>query len=155
MALTTLLFLIALGFAVLMVELFLTPGATFFGIIGVILMLAGIVMTYASHGAMTGNITLVVTFVSSIIATILAFRKFESGEFGLKEELDGRVNELTDLDVDVLDRGKAIGDLKPHGRALFSEKVYNVDSRGEFIDEGTPIEIVQITDQKIFVRAIK
>lgn len=155
MALTSLIFLIAVGFAVLMVELFFLPGTSFFGAIGVIIMIIGIAMTYVNHGASTGHTVLVLSCITSFVATLIAFRRFENSDLGLKTELDGRVNELTDIKVDVLDRGLAFGDIKPQGRARINGDIYNVDSLGEFIEDKVPIEIVKITEQKIFVRPIK
>gem|GEM_PF-783505 len=155
MGLTSLIFLIAIGFAVLMVELFFLPGTSFFGAIGVLIMIVGIVLTYMNHGANTGHATLVLTSIVSVVATFIAFRKFTNSDLGLKAELDGRVNELKDLKVDVLDRGVAFGDIKPQGRARIGGNLYNVDSLGEFIEDKRDIEIVKITDQKIFVRPIK
>jgi len=151
----TLIFLIAIGFAVLLVELFFLPGTSVFGAIGLLIMIIGIGLTYSNHGASTGHATLVISLAVSLVATIVAFRRFENSDLGLKTELDGRVNELKDLKIDVLDRGVAFGDIKPHGRARIDGQLYNVDSLGEFIEDKRPVEIVKITDQKIFVRPIK
>ena len=47
--------------------------------------------------------------------------------------------------------GSATSMLRPVGRGRFGRKTYMVVSRGEFIEEGTPIEIVQVDGNRYVV----
>ena len=56
--------------------------------------------------------------------------------------------------VKVGDEGKTISALRPYGKAIFSERFYEVKSSENFIDENKKIKIINILQDKIMVKKI-
>jgi membrane protein implicated in regulation of membrane protease activity len=52
------------------------------------------------------------------------------------------------------DVGRALSTIKNSGQAEFGETIADVVSQGEFIDEGSKVEIVEIDGDKIIVRPV-
>jgi membrane-bound serine protease (ClpP class) len=52
------------------------------------------------------------------------------------------------------DRGEVIAKLRPAGKARFGEAVVDVVCEGEFIDNGTTIEIIEIRGNRVVVRDV-
>jgi len=49
-------------------------------------------------------------------------------------------------------RGLSVTKLRPTGKARFGDEVLNVDTDGEFINEGEVVEIVEASGNRILVR---
>ena len=52
------------------------------------------------------------------------------------------------------DKGKTSSALRPYGKAVFSDKFYEVKSSENFIDENKKIKIINILQDKIIVKKI-
>ncbi|MCL4692035.1 MAG: nodulation protein NfeD, partial [Candidatus Hydrogenedentes bacterium] len=52
-------------------------------------------------------------------------------------------------------KGVATSMLRPAGRGRFGDKTYQVVSRAEFIEEGTPITIVEVEGNRYVVDRVK
>ena len=154
MSLSVLIIILSLGFVLLMIELFFLTGVLKIGIGGLIIMLIAIIFIYMYYGSEYGNIILTVSIAGSLIAFLLAFKVLERGNIGLQEVIDGKVNVLTNIKLRKGDVGEAFGDIKPVGRAKFTQKIYQVDSEGDFIEDGSQVVIIEINKQKIIVEKL-
>ena len=60
---------------------------------------------------------------------------------------DGRT-----LGLEVGMKGISISDIKPFGKASFSDELYEVKSESGFIEVGKTVEIIKIENNKIIVK---
>ncbi|MGL5096511.1 MAG: NfeD family protein, partial [Planctomycetia bacterium] len=168
--------LFLLGLLLLAVELFVLPGFGVTGLAGVALVLVSLVLasqsfvlpqTEAEARLLLRNVGVVtasLTFFMVIAATTA--RHFQSLPFFRRimlappdastdvyadatEDDDAPVHPDAEL-VGVV--GAAVSPLRPAGRVKIGERTVDVVTTGEFIDVGTPVEIVLATATRIVVR---
>ena len=133
MSWTIILAIILIGLFLAVVELYLIPGTTVVGLIGALIVIIGVYMAFSHHGLKAGMITMLATIVISAVMFVGAFKMFASGKFAVQEEIDGKVDQLKDVQVEVGDLGKALGAIKPYGKALVNGSRIEVQSNGDFI----------------------
>jgi len=143
---------IILGLLIIMVEVFLVPGTTVIGVIGVIIVVVGVYLSYTEHGTATGNITLAVSSTVAGVLLYVGFKAYTSKKFSLNTTLDGKVNVLDESAAAVGDKGFTSSDLKPNGKATINNQKIEVFSLGEFIESGVKVEVIKISGNKIFVK---
>lgn len=145
---------IAFGLLLILVEVFLIPGTTFVGLVGTMVVIAGVVVAYVDHGTKAGNIAFGISAVASGILVYIGFKAYTSRKFSLNDVIDGKVNELEDTEIRPGEKGETITNLRPNGKAIFGDKKIEVYSLGEFIDDRQPIEVAKISGNKIFVKPL-
>lgn len=170
--------LFVVGAALLALELFVIPGFGVTGVVGILLMLAGIVLACQTvllprteADVRTLATTMGVLVVSMIIsggAALVMSRYF--GALPLFKHLvlvpppaaataatgpndavpagDGRQSLLGQT-------GIAATPLVPAGKARFGDRQYDVLTDGDFIDAGTNVKVVSIQGNRMFVRREK
>ena len=144
--------LIAVGILLLLLEVLVIPGTGFAGIAGFAAIAGGIWVAYADLGTQTGNIVLGVTIVVNIIAVWLGIRSKTWKKAALRSTINGKVNIIDNLNLKVGDTGTTISRCAPMGKAEFNNHFVEVDSRGEFIDQNTLVEIIKIDNNKIYIK---
>ncbi len=147
--------IILVGLLLVFLEIFLIPGTTLFGIVGGIALVIGVVLIYSNYGTKWGNISASVTFVAVIIAVIAGFRVIESNKLAMKGEITGKVNVLDRGECKVGDKGLAVTELRPNGKGMFNGNKIDIYSNGEYIQRDSEVEIIKITNDKIFVKQSK
>lgn len=150
----TVISLIVVGIVLVVVEIIFVPGTTVVGLLGGVLAIVGVVLSFNYFGNQTGWYTLAGTSVLSggLLYWSLRTRAWE--RFSLKTTIDGRVNEI---DVDVLkvgDEGSAVSALRPIGKAEIGGKLFEVTSLGVYVETGTKIRIVRVSSNQIVVEPI-
>ncbi len=150
----TIITLILIGIFLVIAEILFIPGIFFVGIIGVLCSLYGVYLSYDYFDSQTGTMVLIGTTILNILALVISFRGKTWRRFSLRESHDAKVNEDLSIDLKVGDRGTTVSTLKPIGKAIFNEKVIEVRSKGNYIDENVEIEIERIDTPKIFVKTI-
>jgi membrane-bound ClpP family serine protease len=73
---------------------------------------------------------------------------------GLKTNIDSRVTPFETDRIHPGDHGKTITRLAPMGKAVVNEVVCEAKSTGNFIDENTEIEVLQVLSTQIIVKPI-
>lgn len=144
--------LIALGWILLFLEIFIIPGITILAVIGIVLMLSGIYFSFSHFGETTGWITSIVTFAISALSLVIAMRSGFWKKLSLRDTLDSRMNEEDLTKVKVGDEAIAVSRVAPVGKAQIGEDLIEVHSLSGYIDEGTTLEVVKISMNKIFVK---
>lgn len=147
--------LIFLGVFLIFVEIFVIPGATFFGIGGAVLLIVGIWGTYSMYDTIYGNIAVASSVFIFFILFFAGKKLLSKDKVYLKDAINSRVNEIEEYNLKVGDTGKAITTIRPSGKARFGDHKMEVFSIGSMIDNNTEIEIVKISGNKIIVKPLK
>ncbi len=152
MSITLIFLLIALGLILLLLEIFVVPGTSFFGVVGGILIVVSVWQAYAIMGTKTGNIVVIATAILIGVVVGFALKSNTWNRMMLKTNIEGRVNELNQTELHVGDSGKSISRISPAGTALFHDNLYEVHTNGDFIDPETSLIITKLEENKIFVK---
>ena len=148
------LLLILCGVVLIIIELIFVPGTTVLGILGLVSMVGGVVIAFTNFGRATGLWVLTGTVLFSILALVYSLRAGTWQRFALKSKIESRVNEDEKLDLQVGMQGKLISDLRPMGTAEFLDKLYEVQTNGNYLEAGGMVEIINLADNKIVVKPI-
>jgi membrane-bound ClpP family serine protease len=155
MALGFIIALILIGVVLIFIEMLLVPGTHLFAILGGIAIVAGVILIYNAYGSYWGNISAFVALLAFIVAIVAGFKVIESNKMAMKAEINSKVNMLEKYLYSIGDRGVATSELRPHGKAIFGDNKIDVYSTGEYIKRDTDVEIVKISNDKIFVQPVK
>ncbi|GJM30582.1 MAG: hypothetical protein DHS20C17_32170 [Cyclobacteriaceae bacterium] len=148
------LLLIFCGVILVIIELIFVPGTTVLGILGVVAMVGGVYVSFGSFGNTTGLWVLAGTITFSILALVYSLRAGTWQRFALKSSIDSKVNENEKSDLRIGMKGKLVSDLRPMGTAEFADKLYEVQTSGNYLEAGNNVEIISLSDNKIVVKPI-
>jgi membrane-bound ClpP family serine protease len=148
------LLLIVCGVVLIIIELVFVPGTTVLGILGLVALVGGVLISFSAFGSTTGGLVLLGTVVFSILALVYSLRAGTWQRFALKSSIDSKVNENEMIDLKVGMEGKSISDLRPIGTGEFMDHLYEVQTNGNYLEAGTKIEIISLSDNKIIVKPI-
>jgi membrane-bound ClpP family serine protease len=146
--------LIVLGLIFLLIEIFFIPGTTAVGLVGSIMMIIGIVVTYRYFGQTVGFYVLSATVLVSGVSLYLSFKTNVWKRFALKNTMAGGVNEKVYDKLKVGEEGVTVSVVKPIGNAEFSGAIVEVKSLGDYVENGTRVKIIAIDKNEITVEAI-
>lgn len=149
----SLLFLIALilvGIVLLVLEILMLPGLLA-GIAGVVLIILSLAWAYVDHGTFIGNILFASTLVLTIAAVYGSLKSKAWTRFGLKETVNGRVNDISHTMVQVGDKGKCISALRPSGTVEVNGHRMEATSNGKILDSGSEIVVLEVHPGKVVV----
>lgn len=170
------------GAGLIALEVFVIPGFGIFGITGGLAVVFSIILASQTFvipttneqltqlsktmGTLSGSIVAVVflaVFAGGFLRKIPGLRNLiltpPSGD-DENPMLDptlagsGAVN-LTEQDPELISKqGVAMSTLRPAGRAQIDGRLVDVVSEGEFINPGTPIEVIEVAGNKVVVRSV-
>ncbi len=143
--------LLVVAFVLIIVELLIVPGTSVLGFIGFGGMVYGIYEIFATHGTTAGWIALCAVAVLCVGLTVWVLKTKSWKKITLDDKLDGKVNVLDAQKIKVGEEGKAMSRLAPTGQASFSGEICEVQSMDGYIDPKTPIKVVRIENNKVFV----
>lgn len=141
------------GWLLVFVEIFVIPGTTLFAIAGTITMITGVVFAFNQFGIIAGALTLIGSAMFTFLSVIYGFKSGLLGGLTQKGIVDGKMNLIDEEKIKVGDAGMALSKIAPIGKALFNENNFEVQSLGEWIVEGSKIEVTKISLNKIIVKA--
>jgi membrane-bound ClpP family serine protease len=150
----TVISLIVVGIVLVVVEIIFVPGTTVVGLLGGLLAVVGVVLSFSYFGNETGWYTLAVTSVLSGGLLYWSLRSRAWERFSLKTTIDGRVNEIDLNSLKTGDEGSAVSALRPMGKAEIGGRLFEVTSLGVYIETGTRIRIVRVSSNQIVVEPI-
>ena len=160
------------GLAFLGVELFILPGFGIAGLTGMLLLGTSLILAGQDFVVPETNAEMVTLLrsLSVLTGSMLAFfilAAFMNRYFGSLPIL-GRLTLAPPTESETVaeptpaEQETAVGDvgladsaLRPSGRARFGHRLVDVTTDGDFIEPGTPIQIVGITGRRIFVVPVK
>ena len=148
------LLLILCGVVLIIVELIFVPGTTVLGVLGLLSLFGGVYFSFVSFGSSTGGWVLGGTIAFSLLALVYSLRAGTWQRFALKSSIDSKVNEDEKSDLQLGMHGKLISDLRPIGTAEFMDKLYEVQTNGNYLEAGLQVEIISLAENKIIVKPI-
>ena len=145
------------GVILLIVEAFM-PGFGVPGISGIILLLAGVAMTWYEYGAMVGLGTTVAVLALMGVAISVSLKSASSGRLSKSDlilnDTETPPSENADMQLLVGKEGVVKNTLRPVGTAEFDCGKLHVTSDGEYVSEGQKVRIVRVEGTQIFVNKI-
>ena len=164
--------LFLLGVVLLVVEIFLIPGFGVTGISGIVLMITALVLSRQEFviprvpwqwDIFLRNLRNVgFGFVGSLVLLVFLLRVFPRTP-GLKRLiLESNQDTTAGYTVQSSEssallngrRGTAVTALRPAGKADFEGEILVVETDGEFIETGTPVEVIEVSGNRIVVRRV-
>lgn len=152
MSLLAIVLVILLGIILLLLEFLVIPGVTVFGIAGFLCILFGIGASYYYHGVQTGNYTLLITVIASIITLFYVFKQKTWKKVGLKSNIDSRNKPYAVDQIHVGDIGITVTRLAPIGKVSVNDVICEGKSISGFIDENTDVVVVKVLETQIIVK---
>ena len=150
---TAIVILLLIGILLITLEIVALPGAIA-GIVGLIMLGVGVWQSYATYGTVSGNIVLLVSVVVCILLLVFFMRSKTWRFFGLKTEIDSKVNTIDENLLTVGVRGRTVSRLAPTGKANINGQIVEVHTVSEFLNENEEIEITKIEGYKITVKRV-
>jgi membrane-bound serine protease (ClpP class) len=157
--------LLGLGSIALAVEIFVLPGFGVAGVLGIVAIVASMVLAMMGAYPSTGDVAQALAVLGASLfitmAVIYAWLRHlpNSGRFsGLL--LHGGVNSSKGFvsapsRVDLVGRGGvAVTDLRPSGTARIGDERLDVVTEGEYVRQGSPVQVVQSDGYRHVVRAV-
>lgn len=159
------------GILLILLELLVIPGFGIAGVAGLLLLCAGIVLVLLNNNAFDFTFVpahsiveaLAVLFAGIGGALILVFaggaRFVESRAFRrvmLEDAMDSKAGWTSNIYEATLlrQRGVAWSVLRPSGKVMIGDTIYDACTRGEYIEKGTTIEVVEIAGTSLRVKEI-
>jgi membrane-bound ClpP family serine protease len=146
--------LLLIGLALIILEVVFVPGTTIVGLIGVIFMGAGIIISYRHYGSNIGLYILIGTGVVTAVSLYFSFRSEAWMRFANNSSIKSKVNEGSTASLQVGDEGVALSVLRPMGTADFKSGQFEVKTLGDYLDVGTRVKIVHVSSSEIIVKPI-
>lgn len=151
--------LLVVGLVMMIVEIFVS-GFGFFGITGIISLIAGVVVRICFGLNLSQSLTLILLvlgFLAIVIMIMVWGAQYgilgKSGLFERRTTLDKDYNRADrELRKLVGKNGKTISKLDLGGKAKIKGKIYDVVSISSYMEPNTNIKVVEIKDNTIMVR---
>ena len=155
-----------IGVILLAAEIFVIPGFGIAGVLGIVAILAGLVLSLVGAGD-TSEVILkaagrvVFSLLVALIASLVILRFLPRLPFGRRLILEaGLPSDLGYASAPDSDsrwrgkRGRASSPLRPAGIAEFEGERVDVVSEGELIDAGQIVEVTRVDGNRIVVRQV-
>lgn len=147
-----LLSLLSIGLILILTEIIFVPGTTVIGILGLIFTGAGVYYSFLKFDTSIAWVIFGLALLANFVALFYGFKSGVWNKFALKESIKSRSFDGRLLGLELGMEGKAVSDIKPIGKAEFSEKIYEVKSDSGFISVGTIVFITKLEDNRIIVK---
>jgi membrane-bound serine protease (ClpP class) len=175
--------LFILGILLLLIEFLVLPGFGIAGFAGIICIFAGLFgmliknppdkipwpqdavawneFTWGVIGLVLGvaGFIIVVWLLSKYLPRIEFLSGLSLVPTGAKQGTEFEVSMTTSPEsktatVKIGDTGEVVSKLRPTGKAKFGDAIVDVAAKGDFIDKGTKVEIIQIHGNKVVVKKL-
>ena len=153
--------LIAIGFILIFIEIFILPSFGPIGILGGVMMIGGLILAGYKEGFQTAIIYAGITFGIFLPLCALAFwlmpRTKIGGSLILKTTIhkdEGFKSGSEDLDKLLGMKGIVVTPLRPAGIIKVGNDKFDVITQGEFVSKGGEVEVIKVEGNKIIVRKI-
>ena len=145
------------GVALLVVEAFV-PGFGLPGVSGLLLLLAGVIITWIHYGAAAGLSVTLIALALAGIAISVSIKSAENGRIARSALILRRETPENDYEETAAltgKRGVTTTALRPVGDAEFDGVRLEVLSEDAFIEKGVPVQVIRTEGSKIIVRAVQ
>ena len=145
--------LILVGLVLIFAEILLVPGVGIAGILGLLSMGGSCFYAFYEFGNTVGAIVTAINAVLIVALTVWVLRAKTWKRMSLETNIDSKAVEGATLSVG--EKGKTLTRLAPMGSARFGNYVVEVKALEGMLDPDTPVEVVLIEDNKIYVKPIE
>lgn len=154
------------GILLLAVEIFVIPGFGFAGVLGIVAILAGLILSLLGAGDTSAIILMatgrvVFSLLLALMASLVILRFLPRLPFGRRLVLEAglgaghQYGSAPDSDLRWLGKkGRASSALRPAGIAELEGERVDVVSEGELIDAGQSVEVTRVDGNRIVVRRV-
>ena len=143
--------LIVVSIGLLMLEFLVFTGSGVAGVLGMAGIVGAVYLAYSGIGATAGHVTLLGSAVAGGVATYYALRSRTWKRLRLHSQIDSTVERIDGL-AKVGEPGVCLGRLAPMGKVEVDGHALEAESLSGFLDEGTPVVVVKVLKNKIFVK---
>jgi len=150
----TVISLVVIGIVLIVLELVFVPGTTIVGVLGLAFSVGGIALSFDYFGDTAGFVVLIITSLLSLATLIYSLRSGVWQRFANKKAINSKFNEGKTKHLNVGDDGEAVSTLKPIGQAEFKNGIFEVTTRGNYLEPGNKVKIIRIDANKIYVEPI-
>lgn len=147
------LFLSVVGIILICLEAF-APG-TVLGVVGTLCLIGAVILTYLKHGTIYGHTALFSLLMGSAIIFFLwitFFPKTRSGRAMITSRTLADSKSADPLESLKGKSGQALSPLRPAGVALIGNQRVDVIAESGLIDAETPIQVIRVEGNRVFVR---
>ncbi|MCC2545862.1 NfeD family protein [Hymenobacter sp. BT175] len=143
--------LLLFGLIFLVAEVVFIPGTTLVGLVGLVLLTAGVWLGYRDLGTPAGHYALGISAVLVAATVYVGLRPKNLARFALTDVNHSRVRDVRNPDVQPGTTGRTLSALRPAGTALFDDDRREVVTRGEFVPAGAVVRVLGIEQNRIVV----
>ena len=147
--LTIIILVFAAGLLAMFIELFL-PGAVL-GLVGLLAVVGSVIFAFTQHHNVAG-VVMVVIGVLWVPLFFIMWKGVVSKFLALKGDQRGFRPSTTVCEDLVGLEGEAMSMLRPSGIARLGERRYDVVTRGEMLQKGTRIKVIEVSGNRIVVK---
>lgn len=144
--------LILVGLVLIFAEILLIPGVGIAGVLGLLSMGGSCFYAFHEFGNTVGAIVTGVNAVLIAALTVWVLRAKTWKRMSLETNIDSKAVEGVTLSVG--ERGKTVTRLAPMGSARFGNYIVEVKALEGMLDPETPVEVVLIEDNRIYVKPV-
>ena len=144
--------LLVIGYLLLLIEVFVTPGVGLLGLAGLACLAGGCVMAFLSYGAERGSLLVVATLAGATAILFIVPRTRFGRRMVHRESLASA--QAGESSVEIGQVGTAESDLRPAGIARFGDQRESVVADGEFVAAGTALQVVDVHGSRVVVEAV-
>lgn len=146
------LILVLLALVLLAVEVLIVPGFGISGIAAIISALVAEVLIFEEYGMLAAALSLAGFALLTVVLLVWVARSKTIDKVSLHSSIDSTNATKEQLSVKVGDEGVALTRLALIGNAEIAGKTVEVKSAGNFIEEGTPLVVVAVSEALVLVR---
>ncbi|MBR5956968.1 MAG: NfeD family protein [Salinivirgaceae bacterium] len=154
MSLTGIVILLLIALLLIFLEIFVLPGINVAGILGLLLMIAGIYLAYRQIGTPTAHYVLTATLILGTLILIFGLRSSTWRKVSLDTAIEGKAIDNVAENVKVGDRGTALTRLGPIGTVQINGMTFEAKS-ANITDAKTAVEVAEIVGNEIIVKPLK
>lgn len=164
------LLIILFGLALMGVEMFVLPGFGIAGFTAILIIAVGLMLTLQDFvvpdpsipwqmDILKGNLTAALwALVGAVISGLLILRYVmpwfsmgREGPFLMSDLKAAHADSSEAARIRIGDRGTAVTDLRPSGKAEINDDLFDVITDNEFLNRGTPLVVIKVTGNRIIV----
>ena len=142
--------LIAIGFVFLIIEVFIVPGFSVPGIVGIAMIGYGVFKAHTEYGTSGAAIAFFSSAIAAVILIRMALRSRAVKFVRLDYDQKG-TTAIDDYSGFVGMEGKTLSNLRPSGTAKIGDKRIDVVTDGEYIDKDISIRVQAVDGTRIVV----
>lgn len=147
--------LVLVGLILLGIELLVIPGFGVVGVLGLASFVASCYLAFVNFGAVAGAAVAVALVVLVSVFVVLVLRSKTWKRITLDTSIDSRIDDTPQSKgIEVGAIGVALTRLAPAGQAELGDIALEVFSRDSIIAAGSAVEVVEVSDNKVFVKAV-